>query len=183
MVYYQCCVLIGWTSTRLWCYSPLVAKCAGFENRKKWRLNRVLLAKVVLSRYFWPTSWILLKQLFLSASWAIDSEPIRARGIIVNYIFRKNSYTPLLNSSKYNLLAGKTACQMDGAGVVAGLLLYFRKWCVSDSYGKTPLSPKSGQCQYSLNNINTSSREKFMRIDEMITEEKMLWSLIKLSLV
>ena len=47
---------------------------------------------------FWPTSWILLKQLFLSpswalsqypirpsASWAIDSEPIRARGIIVNY--------------------------------------------------------------------------------------------------
>ena len=164
-------------------------------------------------------------------SWAINSEPIRAWGIIVNYVFRKNSYTPLslLNSSKYNLLAGKTACQMDGAGVVAGLLLYFRKWCVSDSYGKTPLNAlslksgtlgarnfscavsgfaahdfglrptpkipaareknvwypgyKSGQCQYSLNNINTSSREKFMRIIEMITEEKMLWSLIKLSLV
>ena len=77
------------------------------------------------------------------------SEPIRARGIIVNYIFPKNSYTPLslLNSSKYNLLAGKTACQMDGAGVVAGLFLYFRKWCVSDSYGKTllnALSLKSG---------------------------------------
>ena len=27
----------------------------------------------------------LLKQLFLSASWAIDSEPIRAQGIIVKY--------------------------------------------------------------------------------------------------
>ena len=48
---------------------------------KQWRLNRVLLAKVVLSRYFWPTSWILLKRLFLSlglwvkkahTSWAID---------------------------------------------------------------------------------------------------------------
>ena len=35
---------------------------------KQWRLNRVLLAKVVLSRYFLPTSWILLKP---SASWAI----------------------------------------------------------------------------------------------------------------
>ena len=60
---------------------------------------------------------------------ASESDPIRARGIIVNYIFSKNSYTPLslLNSSKYNLLAGKTAGQMDGAGVVAGLFLYFRK--------------------------------------------------------
>ena len=51
------------------------------------------------SRYFLPTSWILLKQLFLSpewtlsqqpirpsASWAIDSESIRARGIIVKYL-------------------------------------------------------------------------------------------------
>ena len=28
---------------------------------------------------------ILLKQLFLSPSWAIDSEPIRATGIIVRY--------------------------------------------------------------------------------------------------
>ena len=49
-------------------------------------------------RHFWPTSWILLKQLFLSPSWplsqwpirpspssAIDSEPIGVRGIIVNY--------------------------------------------------------------------------------------------------
>ena len=51
-----------------------------------------------MSPHFWPTSWILLKQLlFLSpswplsqepirplASWAIESEPIWARGIIVN---------------------------------------------------------------------------------------------------
>ena len=37
--------------------SPLVAKSAGFENQN----NNVLLAKVVLSPYFWPTSWILLK--------------------------------------------------------------------------------------------------------------------------
>ena len=34
------------------CYSPLVAKSAGFENQNIWRLNRVLLANVVLSRYF-----------------------------------------------------------------------------------------------------------------------------------
>ena len=39
---------------------------------KQWRLNRVLLAKVVLSRYFWPTSWILLKQLFLLLSWPLS---------------------------------------------------------------------------------------------------------------
>ena len=30
----------------------LVAKSAGFENQNKWRLNRVLLAKVLLSLYF-----------------------------------------------------------------------------------------------------------------------------------
>ena len=40
---------------------------------KQWRLNRVLLAKVVLSQYFWPTSWILRKQLlFLSPSWPLS---------------------------------------------------------------------------------------------------------------
>ena len=47
--------------------------------------SRFAIAKVVLSRYFWPTSLILLKQSFLSPSWAIHSEPIRARGIIVYY--------------------------------------------------------------------------------------------------
>ena len=52
-----------------------------------------------MSRHFLPTSWIVLKQLFLSpswplsqypiwplASWAIDSEPIRAQGIIVKNV-------------------------------------------------------------------------------------------------
>ena len=56
-----------------------------------------MLAKVVLSRYFLSNCWMLLKQLFLSpswplsqqpmrpkAKWAIDSEPIRARGMDVN---------------------------------------------------------------------------------------------------
>ena len=75
---------------------------------KQWLLNRVLQAKVVLSRYFWPTSWILLKQLFLSpswwplsqsyirpsASWAIDSEPIRAWGIIVKNRARLHGTNP-----------------------------------------------------------------------------------------
>ena len=61
VVYYQCCVLIGWASEKRRLWKP-----------KQWRLNRVLLAKVVLSRYFWPTSWILLKQLFLSPSWPLS---------------------------------------------------------------------------------------------------------------
>ena len=98
VVHYQRCVLIGWaTTSKTICYSPLVAKSSGAWKPKKCQLNRVLLAKVVLSRYFWPTGWIWLKQLFLSpspplsqypirpsASWVIVSEPIRARGIIVN---------------------------------------------------------------------------------------------------
>ena len=57
------------------CYSPLVAKNAGFLAAKK-ELKSCF-------KLFCPTSWIILKQLFLSPSWAIDSEPIRARGIIV----------------------------------------------------------------------------------------------------
>ena len=53
---------------------------------------------------FLPTSWILVKQLFLSpewpliqqplASWAIDSEPIGARGIIVKYSVGDRSLRP-----------------------------------------------------------------------------------------
>ena len=69
------------------CYSPLIAKSVSFENQ--WRLNRFSLANVLI---FLPTSSILQKQLFLSpswplskAEWAIDSEPIRARVIIVKY--------------------------------------------------------------------------------------------------
>ena len=33
VVYYQYCVLIGWATSRLFFYSPLVAKSAGFENQ------------------------------------------------------------------------------------------------------------------------------------------------------
>ena len=67
VVYYQCCVLIGRATTRLYVI-------AYQQRKKKWRLNRVLLAKVVLSRYFRPTSWILLKQLFLSPSWPLSQQ-------------------------------------------------------------------------------------------------------------
>ena len=61
VVCYQCCVLIGWATTRL--YSSEKRR---FWKPWQWRLNRVLLAKVVLSRYFWPTSWILLKKNYYS---------------------------------------------------------------------------------------------------------------------
>ena len=82
VVYYEYCVLIGWAATRLY-----VSEKRRLWKPKQWRLNHVLLAQVVLSRYFWPTSWILLKQLFLSPSWRLSQwpmRPIRARGIIVN---------------------------------------------------------------------------------------------------
>ena len=37
-----------------------------------------------------------------------------------------------------------------------------------------PLSPKSDKHQFSLNNINTQSRDKVVRINEKITKGKML---------
>ena len=42
-----------------------------------------------------------------------------------------------------------------------------------------PLSPNSDQDQFSPNDIHTLSRDKVMRITEMITKEKMLWSFIE----
>ena len=44
-----------------------------------------------------------------------------------------------------------------------------------------PLSPNSDQHQFSPNNIHTLSRNKVMRINEMITKEKMPRSFIKVS--
>ena len=45
----------------------------------------------------------------------------------------------------------------------------------------SPLSPNSDQHQFSPNNIHTLSRNKVMRINEMITKEKMPRSFIKVS--
>ena len=44
-----------------------------------------------------------------------------------------------------------------------------------------PLSPNSDQQQVSPNDIHTLAREKVMRINKMITKEKILWSFIKFS--
>ena len=44
-----------------------------------------------------------------------------------------------------------------------------------------PLSANSDHQQFSPNNIHTLSRDKVMRINKMITIEKMLWSFIKFS--
>ena len=43
------------------------------------------------------------------------------------------------------------------------------------------LSPNSDQQQFSPNNIHMLAREIVMRVNTMITKEKMLWSVIKLS--
>ena len=89
VVYYQCCILIGWASTRLYVIAHKQWKAPALKPKQR-RLNHALLAKVVLSQYYWPTSWILLNRLFLSPSqWpirpsAIDSEPIRVWGVIKN---------------------------------------------------------------------------------------------------
>ena len=44
-----------------------------------------------------------------------------------------------------------------------------------------PLSPNSDQHQFSPDNIHTLSRNKVMRINEMITKEKMPRSFIRVS--
>ena len=46
-----------------------------------------------------------------------------------------------------------------------------------------PLSANSDQQQFSPNNIHTLSRDTVMRINKMITIEKMFWSFIKFSLL
>ena len=43
---------------------------------------------------FFPTSWILLKQLFLEPEWPLSQQPIRARGIIVKYSVGDRSLRP-----------------------------------------------------------------------------------------
>ena len=98
-------------------YSPLVAKSAGFENQNNGDWIAFLLAKVVLSRFFLPTSWIFLKQLFLSpswplsqqpiqpsASWAIALEPIQAQGIIVKHIAPRSDKRKFGYNVLYKLL-------------------------------------------------------------------------------
>ena len=49
------------------------------------------------------------------------------------------------------------------------------------SFLLNPLSPSGDQHQFSPNNIHTLSRDKVMRIYEMIAKQKMLWSAIKFS--
>ena len=44
-----------------------------------------------------------------------------------------------------------------------------------------PSSPNTDQHQFSPNNIHMLPREMVMRVNKMITEEKMLWSVVKLS--
>ena len=44
-----------------------------------------------------------------------------------------------------------------------------------------PLSPNSDQHQFSPNNIHMLPRGMVMTVNKMITKEKMLWSVIKLS--
>ena len=85
------------------------------------RYHYTILYSTLLLFLFSITSWILLKQSFLSpswplslrpsASWAIDSEPIRARGIIVNYTTILLYYT--ISYYYYMVLQG---CYWHGQG-------------------------------------------------------------------
>ena len=55
MVYYQCCSLIGWATTRLYVIASKYRKAQAF-----WRQKRIKVwQNFFYSRYFWPTSWIL----------------------------------------------------------------------------------------------------------------------------
>ena len=73
------------------CYSPLVTKSAGFENQNNGSWIAFLLAKVVLSQYFWPTSWILQKQYYsshLHGLWVNSPWGRRPNGLLTLTPFR-----------------------------------------------------------------------------------------------
>ena len=56
-------------------------------------------------------------------------------------------------------------------------------WNTSVKWPLNPSSPNSDQHQFSPNNIHMLPRGMVMRVNKMITKEKMLWSAIKLSLL
>ena len=78
--------------------SHRVAKFAGFANQfiSFYSQINIFSAEFIIA-FFCPTSWVILKQLdpspsratdqgpFGLASWAIDPQPFRATGLIVNY--------------------------------------------------------------------------------------------------
>ena len=85
VVYYQCCVMIGWATTRLLCYSQLVAKFTGFENQN----NSGWIAFCWL-KLFCPDIFDKLVGFYLnnysshpSRSESVAHEAIRALGIII----------------------------------------------------------------------------------------------------
>jgi len=49
------------------------------------------------------------------------------------------------------------------------------------AFPQKEVNPYSHQRQFSLNNLHTLSREMDMRINKMISKEKIFWSFIKLS--
>ena len=51
----------------------------------------------------------------------------------------------------------------------------------SDHWPLNSLSPNSDQCQFTPNSIHTQSRDEVMRINKMITQEKMPRFVIKFS--
>ena len=67
--------------------------------------------------------------------------------------------------------------------------IYIANWAslcaMEDNTGKentlNPLSPNSDQQQFSPNNVHTLSKDKVVRIQKMITKEKMPWCFIKFS--
>ena len=59
--------------------------------------------------------------------------------------------------------------------------LVYITWGLKQNNILNPVSPNSDQHQCSPNNIHMLQREMVMRVNQMITEGKMLWSVIKLS--
>ena len=83
-------------------YSPLVAKSAGFLAKASF--NQLNLFSIVLANQLDFTKTIIPLALMASESIAHDSEPIRARGIIVKQNSAIFIYITLLYHQRYNLL-------------------------------------------------------------------------------
>ena len=64
-------------------------------------------------------------------------------------------------------------------GALSSIIFWSTLYNISRSIN--PLSPNSDQHQFSPNNIHMLPREMVMRVNKMISKEKMLWSVYKLS--
>ena len=104
-------------------------------------------------RGFWMATWWYINNLQLLKNWNLHLSMRTSSGIHELLNFSSSFFTRAL----------------------------INEWIIISSNTFNPLSHSGDQHQFSPNNINTLSRDKIMRINKMISKEKLPWSFSKLS--